>query len=364
MHSRYLQNAVLLTVIASPQANAASDIILNQYQYCIRYFGSVSTEIVLPDAIPKRNYNDTVFCPRDMLLPIVSGATLDICPPTDSLSSPNNPSSLSANLRLQYVSGQLDPPLDHLHLQPQLITNGSVSGPFQNGGTPALIAFDAARTERDISPTWTINGTESSLIEEPDPDDRHQGVYLGCFYPGSRHYCGTSSDLDMPDGGCWRAQQFLFNQVATALNFTFRFSNNEASVEIWASTEYSLPRRENNGKGTGTNTSVYMVFGGDRKVPSVVDYDFWEMAESNYEVEVADAEMRKGMMLVKGVDGLPVLVNDTGRGGGGEEFASGNGSYSVQQGGAVAVGVGASGNGAGAVVLMGLYAVVLGLMGL
>jgi hypothetical protein len=346
MHLYRTQHAFLLAVLSLSQLTAASDIILNQYQYCIRFFGSVSAEIELPDAIPTRNYNDSITCPTQMRLPAVSGATLDICPPTSSLSSPDNPSTLSAELRLQAIAGQLDPPLDHLRLQPQLITNGSISGPFQNNGAPALIAFDEARTARDISPTWTINGTQASLIELPDVDDRSQGVYVGCFYKGSNYYCGTSSDLDAPDGGCWRDQQFLFNQRASAMNFTFRFSNNEASVEVWTSTEYFLPRRDSgtvDGVGTGTNTSVYMIFGGNRNVPSVVDYDFWEMAEMDYEVEIANAEMRKGMVLVKGIDGLPVLMNDTGRGGDGESYAAGNGSYSEQESGVAAVLVGRGG---------------------
>jgi hypothetical protein len=340
MHLYRPQHAFLLAVLSLSPLTAASDIILNQYQYCIRFFGSVSAELELPDAIPPQNYNDSVTCPTQMRLPTVSGATLDICPPTSSLSSPDNPSTLSTELRLQAIAGQLDPPLDHLRLQPQLITNGSMSGPFQNGGTPAMIAFDEARTARDVSPTWTINGTESSLIELPNADDRSQGVYLGCFYKDSNYYCGTSSDLDASDGGCWRDQQFLFNQRASALNFTFRFSNNEASVEIWASTEYFLPRRDSgtvDGAGTGTNTSVYMIFGGNRNVPSVVDYDFWEMAEMDYEIETANEEMRKGMVLVKGSDALPVLMNDTARGGNGESYAAGNGSYSEQENGVAAV---------------------------
>ncbi|KPI40350.1 uncharacterized protein AB675_7620 [Cyphellophora attinorum] len=327
-----LQSALIAASLAA-STHAANDIILNQYQYCIRFFGSLSVDLEIADGVAERNYNDTIMCPRSMSFPTVSGASLDICPPTDSLGSPDNPSTLSAELRFSHTSGELTDPVDDLRLQPQLVTNGSVRGPFQNGGTPAIIAFDEARTAKDGPDTWTINGTQNALIEEPDIEDRTQNIYFGCRYPNSRYYCGTYEDLHSDNGGCWNSQTFLFN-MKNALNFTYRFSNNEASVEIWASSEYFLPRREAgtiDGAATGTNTTAYVVFGGTRRVPTVTDYDFWKNTELTYEQEVEDNVRRERMSFVRGVDGLPVLVNETDSG---EEYASGNGSYSVQEGGA------------------------------
>lgn len=298
----------------------AADYIPNVYSFCIKYYGSVSSEIELPDSIPQYNYNGSDSCPTPMRFPVISGATLEICPPSGSTQT-DDPTALSAELRLSHTSGELTDPVDNLRLAPFLIINGSVPGPFDNNGRPAILAHDAAREQSSFVPVWTINGTEASLIDSPGERDHTQGVYFGCRYNKSPYYCGSYEDLhEPPPGGCWSSQMFNFN-MRNPLNFTIRFSDNEASAEIWATSPYVLYT----GEETGSETTAYISFGGNREVPSVVDYDFWTNSESNYEIETDNAQRRAGMKLEMGADDLPVLVDDTETG---ESFAAGNGTFS------------------------------------
>lgn len=300
----------------------AIDYIPNAYSFCIKYYGTVSAEIELPDALPTYNYNGSDRCPTSMRFPVISGATLEICPPMHSTQT-DGPTALGVELRLSDVAGELTDPIDNLRLAPQLVTNGSVPGPFDNNGRPAILAHDTAREQSSFVPVWTINGTEASLIDSPKDTDHTQGVYFGCRYSKSPYYCGGYEDRQKPPpGGCWSSQMFNFN-MRNALNYTFRFSNNEASVEIWATSPYVLYT----GEETGSETTAYISFGGNRQVPSVVDYDFWTNAESNYEIETEYAQTHAGMKLEMGANDLPVLVNDTETG---QYYAAGNGTYFSQ----------------------------------
>ncbi|ETN41230.1 uncharacterized protein HMPREF1541_03165 [Cyphellophora europaea CBS 101466] len=304
-----------------PTINAA-DHVPNAYLFCIKYYGSVRAELELPDALPRYNYNDSEICPQEMNLPVISGATLEICPPLNSLNTPDS-TTLHAELRLSDTSGQLTDPIDNLRLSPAFITNGSVSGPSEGGGRPAILARDTAREESSGLPTWIINGTQASLTDSPNEDDDTQSVYFGCRYEKSPYYCGGYEDLHKPPpGGCWASQTFNFN-MRNVMNFTFRFADNEASVEIWAASPYVLYT----GQETGSETRAHITFGGDRQVPSVVDYAFWTNAETDYETEKADAQARQGMRLEVGADGLPVLANHTESA---EWYASGNGTFKAE----------------------------------
>jgi hypothetical protein len=319
-------HAVILTALTWLPRGYGVDPSLNSYSFCIRYYGSVSAEVDLPDTIPTYNYNQTTICPRSFNFPNLSGATLTICPPSSSLSD-DDPVAISAELRFRDVSGELTGPIDNLRLSPRLITNGSTVGPFASNGKPAIIAHDPGHEISSLSPVWTINGTQAALTDSPDADDRTNSVYFGCRYEHSPYYCGGFEDRHAPDGGCWDSQWILFN-MHDPLNFTYRFSNDEASVYLWARSPLALSDDEaEQGRNIESNSSsVYIVFGGNREVPSVVDYDFWTNSESDYEIETTFAAERQGLNFELGDDGGPVFMNETKQGGDGEGYAVGNGT--------------------------------------
>ena len=321
-----LQHLALFSqLLLLPFSNAidAEDLVMNSYQYCIKYYGSLQADVELPDSVPDYNYNGTELCPASFTVyPGISGATLEICPPYTSYEVDGL--ALSASLSFHSTGGQLDGPIDVLSLEPTLITNGSVRpSHFEGGGIPAVLAKDIHESE-PLVPVWTINGTAAALTESPAADDHTQGVYISCDYPSSNVYCGGYEDThDTVTGGCWRQQDINFNMQAD-LNYTFRFDRNEASAEIWVAAEYVTYL----GNRTGAATQLYLRFGGTRHLPSVVDYDFWENSESDYEVESQYFEERKGMDLEEDERGLPVLVNRTETA---EWYDCANGTYAVQK---------------------------------
>jgi hypothetical protein len=325
-----LPSLLALAFLTSPTlALDTDDLILNEYMYCIKYYGSLSADIQLPEsAIPAYNYNGTIRCPTSFRTPYVSGATVMICPPDSGLEENN----LALEVTLSYRSsgGQLDGPIDVVDFAPGFVTNGSVDpGLFEEDGVrgvPAVLARDMHRGS-DTFPVWTINGTEKSLIEAPEEGDDDYRFYVSCAYEGSYVYCGGYEDNHVEGaGGCWR-DQFIYLNMKTPLNYTFRFDNNEASVELWVESPYTTYM----GNETGGYTSVYLRFEGDRHLPSIVDYDFWRGSESVYEVEEEFLAERSAMMVQGDEGGLVLLVNETGYGGGGEWYDSANGTFSSQK---------------------------------
>ena len=297
-----------------------ADEVYNRYNYCVKYYGSVSAELNLEGLVPQYNYNGTIRCPDIFDFPsatsYLAGATLEICPP---LSYTDDIPVLDVQLSFSDSSGVLSGPIDNLDLHGILITNGSVTEPFENGGIPALLQFDPAQSEPFL-PVWTVNGTEAALTEAPTESDNSMGVYFDCDYPGSRYYCGGYEDIH--EGGCWSRQSFYFN-MRSRLNFTIRFSENEATFEIWAQQE--LLNYE--GASTSNYTKAYLRFGGDRSLPSIVDYDFWEHSTSDYEVEQQFLSTRQDLEWTADENGMPLLSNDTDSG---EWYDAGNGTFKAE----------------------------------
>ena len=311
---------LLHTVLAVDDPN---DLVMNEYQYCIKYFGYVQADIDLPkDSIPTYNYNGTSLCPTSFWTGYVSGATLEICPPTLNYGE-ENALALTATLAFRTSGGELNGPIDNLSLSPS-VTNGSVPASFFNvpDANPGLLTKDLIKSE-PYAPVWVINGTQASLTEYPDASDDSHGMYISCSYPGANIYCGGYEDThDALTGGCWRAQSIAFN-MHTPLNYTFRFARNEASVDIFTSSEYVTYL----GNRTGGETHVYLQFSGTKQLPSVTAYDYWENSDVSYEVEAMYVAERKGMTIEDDGEGMPLLVNQTG---GGEWYDSKNGTFSVQ----------------------------------
>jgi hypothetical protein len=342
-----------LLSLTTAQTQDPSDLVLNEYQYCIKYFGTVEAVIDLPSSLPDYNYNGTILCPGSFSTPYISGATLEICPPLSDYGDPVY-LALRATLTFRPRNTYLTGPIDILSLAPA-ITNGSVPISVFNDPqfTPAVLAKDTQESTR-FSPVWTVNGTGASFLNS-DPTSSNQGVYISCDYEDTGIYCGGYEDQHAANGGCFRSQQIDFNSPATtSLNYTYRFSAQEATVDLSILSEYITYL----GRATGENTEINLKFSGTRGLPSVTDYDFWENSESDYEVEKTYYEERKGMQFDEDQEGLPLLVNRTESG---EWYDSANGTYSVQSVngvGRLGVGGGVGGIVLGVVVVVGWVAVL------
>jgi len=312
-----LQSLLLSAGLWAVSVARSDDIVLNQFEYCIRYFGSVSASLTLPkDGVPQYNYNGTIRCPTEWSFPTIKGATLELCPPSSaSYDKPSDGIAIAATLSFRgQISEELDRPIDALVLRDLLITNGSVQGPFSSNGKPAVLEPGQAPISSELLPTWTINGTQDALI---DTGDHKAGFDLDCNNLQGKQkyqYCGFAQDED--DGGCWTHQAFSFS-MKTPLNFTILFNNHEADVWINVTNPYN---------NSALTTAVEIKFGGTRDLPSVVDYDFWTNSEQVYEVYKNEESK---MEFQPDKNKMPVFWNNTRSG---EWYATVNQTYSQTSG--------------------------------
>jgi hypothetical protein len=320
--------------------DSASSTPLNQYQYCIRYFGSVKAKLELPkEAVPEFNYNGTIRCPTSWDFPTIEGATLQLCPPFNGLYTDEAKDHIAMDATLSFrgqIAQQLNRPVDALRLVNLLITNGTVPGPFTKNGKPAVLARDDAASNL-VTTTWTINGTEGAII---DPSTR-PGVYFSCGnLPESQRfgaYCGVGQDSD---GGCFHDLRMVFN-MSTPMNFSMRFSPSQASVDMTGRNPYNRSDFE---------SFATVRFEGNTQLPSVVDYDFWRNSESVYEVYQSE---QNRIRLVPDDNGFPVFQNLTSSG---EWYATANQTYKAN-GGARSVAM------MNTALLAGVFVAVLMLLG-
>jgi hypothetical protein len=295
----------------------ARAIVLNQYQYCVVYFGSVTADLTLPEqAVPDLNYNGTIPCPRSWDFAREAGATLRLCPPSSALWYDEHTDGMAVEATLSLrgqVAVQLDLPVDALRLRNILVTNGSTPGPFTKGGVPAVLARDAGRSSA-VATTWAIQGTERALIDTGD----RPGVYFSCLHMSrdqrGAKYCGVGQDASQ--GGCFTEQTFRWGlDRANSLNFTIRFSPVEAEVVIATSNQYN---------GSAFNSTANLMFSGKTDLPGVADDDFWGNSETSYEVYADEAN---DILLVPDDKGMPVFQNMTRSA---EWYAAGNQTYSTK----------------------------------
>jgi hypothetical protein len=309
---------LFLGLLVTPAA--AKYIPFNEYQYCVIYFGSIEATLYLPDGgVPEKNYNGTATCPRKWEFPTTVGATFQLCPPFGGAYTDESRDHIALDATLSFRgAGQIEisRPVDYLMLRDLLITNGTVTGPFSAGGTPAVIVEDKAQSDLSRT-TWTINGTQGAVIDETLGGN----VFFSCqnLTPeqlGLR-YCGN--DLDQQDGGCFFNQMFRFN-MQLPLNFTMTFTSTRATVDLFAEMPYNK---------TAFNSVAQVSFTGTTDFPSVTYYDFWNNAEKTY--EQYQLLYNKYIKLVPDKNGLPVFWNDTDTG---EWYATSNQTFSKPSAGA------------------------------
>ncbi|KAM5350705.1 hypothetical protein ACJ41O_007210 [Fusarium nematophilum] len=185
---------------------------------------------------------------------------------------------MTASLRIGDT--YLDRPIDGLRFMGMYITNGSVEGPFENNGQPAIIVEDP-KESKEWSGAWFVNGTEDAFIDDPDADDKTWAVELDCQYLNSTdRFCAyeypSPQDIEAVSA-CWVQQTFPFN-METPLNFSIWFTSDEAKVDIWSESEYIA-----NYNRTGSNSKVTLHFTGDRIMPTVTDDEFWDNSPRTYE---------------------------------------------------------------------------------
>jgi hypothetical protein len=272
----------------------------------ISYFGSITAEVFLASTVSETNYNGTITCPREWDLGTLDGAHLRLYPGViDSYNDAPYPGleqggglAMRAELMAGHFSSALSYNIDGVDMSNILITNGSTPGPFMNGGTPAILAPDPeelANGPWSLVPVWTINGTQSAFVVSSQTSP--EAIYLQCDNSRHRGYCGYFQDTHQ--NGCWSRQPFLFGVDEQPSNFSIRFSNNEATFDIWVESEFN---------STGVNSVAHIVFRGDRNLPSITDYDFWEQSPLDYELA---REYTNAMRLEADEENMPVFRNET-----------------------------------------------------
>jgi hypothetical protein len=284
----------------------------------VTYFGGVGAELIMPDTdnTPQRNWNDTEYCPNWWTFWPRSGAVFQLCPYL--VSGPYEIQEASAmSVDLSFNPDDLDRnPLTSADLSNIFITNGSVRGPFAYDVTPAVISLEESEnTEPVLYSTWSVNGTqEAFLTNDPSATSYVSFDCSKAYGDDSGGYCGTF--YDRQQGGCWSMQKFsLHNQTTT--NFSVRFNNDLATVDIWT----VQPWIDKNGTDLG-DIQVHVKFSGKRDLPSITEYSFWENSDTTYEVGqtlVNDIELREDSAR------MPLFYNDTKSK---EWYSSGNGTYS------------------------------------
>jgi hypothetical protein len=318
--SRSWTSVLASTLLLSVFQTIAAETVLNQYQYCIKYFGAIKADLDLPRGAVNKNYNGTITCPLDWSFPTERGATLTICPTSSNgFSEPSDGITIDIELSFQPKTGELSRPIDGASMRDLLVTNGTVKGPFTNGGTPAILAEDPERSTQFV-PVWTINGTEQSMINNKNNKTRGEGFYLSCNnFDRSKltKYCGFFQDTQ--EDGCWVDTTFQWTMEGPGrVNYSIRFSDSTASVEFWTRQEHF---RTSDGSPTGFFEEAYFVFGGDRNLPSVVDYDYWTNSFSDYETE---KENLNDFHFQADDQRFPVFVNKSTRA---EMYSTRNGTY-------------------------------------
>jgi hypothetical protein len=170
-----------------------------------------------------------------------------------------------------------------------------------------------------IKPTWTINGTQKALTGDPKSYSTKQGAYFNCddFHMQNEYsYCGYYQGTNQ--NGCWTRQYFPFSMETPVMNYTIRFSNNEASIEIYAESEFNE---------TDGNTQARIDFGAIRQMPSVVDNEFWNHYDrSSYEIVKAQYDLNR-VQFVPDQANMPVCMNQTESG---EWYATVNATFSQE----------------------------------
>lgn len=288
---------------------------LNAADYCVTYFGGIAADLTIPDRSPNKNYNGTASCPPWWRFH-ADGAKLRICPPTTPEEG-NVGEAQMLDIELYYasngnrVNGDDEyGPITAARLSGLFITNDSATGPFGEGLQPAKIELQKSDAET-INPAWSVNGTQESFLDDYaqlwlsfdcQDVDQEQFGYCGNYY--DRHW-----------GGCWSAQSFELGE-GKPVNYSVRFEDEEAELEIWI----ARPWIDINGTDLG-EIAVKAHFAGDRELPSITEYDFWENSETSYEGAKDDVNDIK---LKQDATGMPMFFNETA---GSEWYSAGNGTY-------------------------------------
>lgn len=298
----------------------------NYYDYCIKYYGTVSADIDVADVVPEKSWNGNRTCPRRWELASGGGASLKLCPPVLEWYGNDGMDAAAINVELVYNPGRGENDLDitYFTFRNMLVTNGTASGPFLNDGKPAILLKGEDQDESSW-PIWRINGTEKSLVHCPKAEkcSVDGGIArLSCWTQRDNapwfQYCGFAEDSDKL--ACWDQEEIGWN-MHWPMNFSIGFDDYKAKIQLWARSK--TPRYPEAGNRSFSTT--YLEFVGRREVPSVAEYKFWNNTDMGYESETAKYEKSRKMGVVPDGQGYPLFVN---RSGNGEWYALVNQTFS------------------------------------
>ncbi|KAK2879446.1 hypothetical protein FQN49_000881, partial [Arthroderma sp. PD_2] len=264
----------------------------NWSSYCFTFEGNLTAKFDVADDYPEFNFDGSKRCPRSWdFNEQPEPAVLRLCPPIDHRSITKN-TSLALDVALKATGDSLlrhfDQAIREFKLYDMLVTNGSVPGPYIEGVVnPAVLAPD--KQSSNANGTWTIKGTEQSLFEEGSFDTEDRMAWLSCerIRTEMHSYCGTN--LDLRGQGCWQSDWVVWTPDSGNLNYTFRFDNSSAEVNISTKHEYMNSSNDY----TGSYSHVKFSFIGSHNIP-----------ESKYYSEYV-------IRLISDDTGMPALLNIT-----------------------------------------------------
>lgn len=288
--------------------------------YSVTYFGDLTANITMSHGFSVRSDNRTESCPPSWHFSH-HGAVLKLSPYMGYAwpKSVQEAQAMDVVLRYDRVNGK-NTSANWAIFKDIFISNGSVSGPFENGYKPSEIVLDKSDDETD-TPSWTVNGTQASFLLD-DPRLLSRVFSFNCSESESG-YCGNNDDRSRE--GCWPGQRFNLNS-STPANFTIRFDDYSAWVDIWM----AQPWVHQNGTNMG-DAQAHVQFKGGRDLPSDTDNKFWDNNQYTYEMGRDDVN---DIQLKEGSSGMPLFYNNTNTG---EWYSAGNGTYSASAGWVIGV---------------------------
>lgn len=251
--------------------------------FCVQYFGNIKAQVEISDDVPKKNYNDSIECPRKWDFPKIYGAIFQVCPPNPDIDDRTaEKSALETFLFLGGGSSKGDPAIQ-VRLQDIYMRNESSNIALTHGVLPTNIT--AAGSDE-----WVIEGTQQTLnFHGESPSDAPSVAKLDCSLIDKdelddsdktllKQYCGTSNRNE-ENGDCWGQGTFALN-ILTKMNYTIEFANLEASVN------FTVSGGGNDTDGGSSNTTAHFTFVGSTELP---DNDkFWDNAYKNKSAAVGE----------------------------------------------------------------------------
>lgn len=225
-------------------------------KFCLKHSGQVLFTLDLSDNKPNFKLNGT--CDTSLL---IKTATLELCPPKSGTDE-SDIRLLDIDFRLEDSDWKID---QFAFTNNILITNDSISGPFQNGAEPALLT--PGDNPRNYNPHWMIRGTEKSLYKAPEAGSGAETtIFCDTKSESNAKLRACTNQTDVLNG-CRFSETFEWDMQAR-LNFTIEYMSRTPTFKLYS----ELEEKDENGKGMGSYSNLTVKFYGDGDKDSGLEY--------------------------------------------------------------------------------------------